>query len=488
MSTESRTRPGALDPRDLLRLQRAAGNRAVARLAAPGADGASDPTAVDAVSLGHAPRWLAALRGGVNRLLDALPRPVVALRIGPFTVEQPSFRVWIWAGLVVAFGVGAAVAPVAGVPVGAALAAGAGGVALMVGVLLVHRLISFSMQTTIVGGAALVAFATGMDVPRVLDVVVVALASAQVLGRIGCASVGCCHGRPSRWGHRYGPAHVRFGFPVRLVGVRLAPVQLLESLYCAGLVAAGVLLIAGGAPPGAAFVTHVVGYGAGRFGFEWLRGDADRRWFAGLSQAQWTSVALVTGALLLTASGALPFLAAHWVLAGALLLIAARRLVRWRAGIPLAESLSEVRGWDAVAIGLHELSSQPETTTAPTGAGAPTGASGTPTAGAGEAPTAHAVRPEGARITETGFGLRVSQARTAAPQGSLWTYGISHGARALDAREVQVTAEWILRLRHPDRGGRLLRRTRGPDVLVVAPNGSAADGRSRATSPTEGSR
>src|SRR5262249_1709975 len=54
-----------------------------------------------------------------------------------------------------------------------------------------------------------------------LDIVILGIGTFLACGRIGCLLVGCCHGRPWRWGVRYGAEHADAGFPPYLVGVRL---------------------------------------------------------------------------------------------------------------------------------------------------------------------------------------------------------------------------------------------------------------------------
>jgi Prolipoprotein diacylglyceryl transferase len=139
-----------------------------------------------------------------------------------------------------------------------------------------------------------------------LDLAIVGLATGLAGGRIGCLLVGCCHGRPAAWGVVYAGADAEEGFPAHLVGVRLLPVQALESALAAALAAAGVLIVLAGAAPGTAVAACVSGYAVGRFFFEFLRGDAERPHLAGLSEAQWTSL-LVAGVVPVAAvAGLLP--------------------------------------------------------------------------------------------------------------------------------------------------------------------------------------
>src|SRR5215467_6093505 len=72
-----------------------------------------------------------------------------------------------------------------------------------------------------------------------LDVTILCGGAFLAFGRLGCLSVGCCHGRPSRWGVRYGQSHAECGFPPHYVGVRLFPIQAVESVFVFCLVVIG---------------------------------------------------------------------------------------------------------------------------------------------------------------------------------------------------------------------------------------------------------
>ncbi|MGM7319828.1 prolipoprotein diacylglyceryl transferase family protein, partial [Idiomarina sp. ST10R2A5] len=69
----------------------------------------------------------------------------------------------------------------------------------------------------------------------------------------------------------------------------------------------GALVLAGTAA-GTAAGLYVAAYAVLRFGLEELRGDPGRRYWRGLSEAQWTSLALVALELGLAAGGVLPAL------------------------------------------------------------------------------------------------------------------------------------------------------------------------------------
>ncbi|MGB2603194.1 MAG: prolipoprotein diacylglyceryl transferase family protein, partial [Terracidiphilus sp.] len=137
----------------------------------------------------------------------------------------------------------------------------------------------------------------------------------------GCLMVGCCHGRPHRWGIRYREEHAAAGFPSYLVGVRLFPIQAVESLWVLGTVVVGTYFVWSGRQPGSALAWYIVTYDAGRFAFEFARGDAERPYWLGFSQAQWLSLVLTGGVVWAERAGVVPF--SRWHLAVFALLAAA---------------------------------------------------------------------------------------------------------------------------------------------------------------------
>lgn len=126
-----------------------------------------------------------------------------------------------------------------------------------------------------------------------LDVTALGLGVFLACGRCGCLLVGCCHGRPWRWGVRYGDAHAVEGFPRGYVGARLFPVQALEALVVTLIVVAGAVAIVFDQPPGTAWSLYIVSYSLARIWLEELRGDGVRPYWWRVSEAQWTSLVLI---------------------------------------------------------------------------------------------------------------------------------------------------------------------------------------------------
>jgi phosphatidylglycerol:prolipoprotein diacylglycerol transferase len=142
------------------------------------------------------------------------------------------------------------------------------------------------------------------------DFVVTSLPLAHAIGRIGCLLNGCCYGRVSQ-----GPLAVRYppdsapwweqvetGLISRFSpsSLPVLPVQLYEAAW--NLLLYSVLLCVFRRRQADGVVTgiYLLGYAAGRFLLEPLRGDARMRWL-GLSVAQLVSLALLAGGGLLLA-------------------------------------------------------------------------------------------------------------------------------------------------------------------------------------------
>jgi prolipoprotein diacylglyceryltransferase len=174
---------------------------------------------------------------------------------------------------------------------------------------------------------------TQQPVLTYLDIGTMCAGVFLAFGRVGCLLVGCCHGRPARWGICYGAEHARCGFPAHYVGVRLFPVQAVESVFVFCLVAAAARVAWVGVEPGKVLAFYVVGYGVGRFVIEFARGDAERRYFSDFSEAQWTSLILVWGVVFAEWQNILPSVRLHTaaaiVLTACIVLVAiARRFDR----------------------------------------------------------------------------------------------------------------------------------------------------------------
>lgn len=148
-----------------------------------------------------------------------------------------------------------------------------------------------------------------MDQPVLpfLDISMLGLGLLMACGRLGCLMVGCCHGKPAPLGITYCAEHAAAGVSRCYVGVRLFPVQAVEAAWVLCVVSVGVALVLEGSADGTALSWYVVAYALGRFVLEFARGDAGRPYLYGFSEAQWTSLLLVSATLCAALSGLLVF-------------------------------------------------------------------------------------------------------------------------------------------------------------------------------------
>jgi hypothetical protein len=152
-----------------------------------------------------------------------------------------------------------------------------------------ERIVFYQVATSGVGLVAAVAALASGHVARLIDIATVGIGAFLVFGRLGCFSVACCHGRPARFGVVYGPAHVRVGLSELFAGRPLWPSQLVESAASLALVL--IALGFGWDTPGVPAVIYIAGYAPLRFALELVRGDGERPYRLGASEAQWTAAA-----------------------------------------------------------------------------------------------------------------------------------------------------------------------------------------------------
>lgn len=105
-----------------------------------------------------------------------------------------------------------------------------------------------------------------------LDVAMPPLVLCQILGRIGCFSAGCCHGKPA-WGL---PWAVIFDNPASASlykGIPVHPTQLYEAGGCLVILAILLVLFYRPAWKGTLVWVYLLSYGLLRFVVEFYRGD-----------------------------------------------------------------------------------------------------------------------------------------------------------------------------------------------------------------------
>jgi prolipoprotein diacylglyceryltransferase len=164
-----------------------------------------------------------------------------------------------------------------------------------------------------------------------LDITILGIATFLAFGRIGCFNVGCCHGKPFKKGVVYGHKHVQSGFTRYYEDIPLFPVQLIESAFVFIVVITGTLLLLKKTQPGTVLLVYTVIYGSFRFVVEFFRGDPERPYWKGLSEAQWTTLLLITVSLVLSVTRIFPLYAWHIIVS--LLLFILAFLIAVRANI-----------------------------------------------------------------------------------------------------------------------------------------------------------
>jgi prolipoprotein diacylglyceryltransferase len=304
-----------------------------------------------------------------------------------------------------------------------------------------ERLTYYHHEIAVTAAAALVIQALRQPVLPYLDITILGIGMFLVFGRVGCFMVGCCHGRPWHWGVHYGREHTREGFPSYLAGVRLFPVQALESIFVFAVVMVGVTLVWRHQPTGSALAWYTISYGLGRFSCEFFRGDAARPYWGGFSEAQWCSVLLMTVTVGAEFSGRLAFHAWHVVVALALpfvmLLVAL-----WRRG-------DETRKFQILHP--HHVSE---------------------VAGAIESLRANGRPSASVRIARTSIGLQISAGNIGDEVAALTHFTISRRGAGISRKAALIVADLILQLRRESRRGELIAGGKGVFHLVVRAAGS----------------
>lgn len=134
-----------------------------------------------------------------------------------------------------------------------------------------------------------------LPVWKTLDLLAPCLALGHAIGRLGCFSAGCCHGKPTNlpWG-------ITFTDPgsMAITGIPLHPTQLYESFSELGIFIFLMFLRKREGFNGRVFWIYALLYSTVRFIIEFFRGDAGRGFiYNGFSIAQGMSIILFLTAI-----------------------------------------------------------------------------------------------------------------------------------------------------------------------------------------------
>jgi hypothetical protein len=196
-------------------------------------------------------------------------------------------------------------------------------------------LVYYQHEITILISCIIILYILNLPVLKYLDITLMGIGIFLAFGRIGCFSVGCCHGKPGKIGVKYTAAHVAEGFNPALSGIHIFPIQLVESFCVLLTVIIASYTILKGFLPGTALLIYTVIYGAVRFVLEYFRGDAERPYLLGFSEAQWTTFAIFAISIILSLNGVLPKYWWHlWSLPALILLMIATATTRNFSPLP----------------------------------------------------------------------------------------------------------------------------------------------------------
>lgn len=299
-----------------------------------------------------------------------------------------------------------------------------------------ERLIFYHDFIGVVAVTSALLWLLGQPVLPYLDVTVLGVGAFLACGRVGCLMVGCCHGRPSRLGICYGEAHAAAGFTRHLVGVRLFPVQAVESLWVLCIVLAGCGLIWLNRTPGEATALFVMAYCPARFFFEVARWRPAREYFRGLTQPQWTSPILMTFVAGAELSGVLPLHQWHVVLAACM--IATTIYFAVRGGSPKADRYQLLDSGHVTELAeAIEVASRFTT---------------------------------GIHVGCTSLGIKISTGKLKVDTGEIHHYALSCRNESLDEEAAGILAQLILQMKQRAASGELISGGHGLFHLLVRPH------------------
>jgi prolipoprotein diacylglyceryl transferase len=375
----------------------------------------------------------------LNRVLDKTVRP--ELRLGARV--WPAFRVCFCAGVCLAVTLTMVLTILTGQSPLVMLAISAAGIATFFALAMLIKLITsreqmayYHFEIAVMFVAALLLRWLNVQPLVYLDLTIMSIGACQICVRLGCLMAGCCHGRSSTLGVCYRDEHARDGFTPYYVGVRLFPIQVVESLWVCCLVLVGSALILSGSAPGTTLSWYVMAYGIGRFTFEFVRGDTDRPYFAGFSEAQWISLILMSAVVWAEMKGHLVFRVWHVAALGAMVAVMIVVALNSRIRRQVKQRLLHPQHVREVAYLLAMLSD---------------------------------LEQKEVRIGSTFLGVQISASTFESEAGQMYHYALSCEKEVMTEATAHVMATLICRLKHLQETDELLKRRAGVFHLFAQP-------------------
>jgi hypothetical protein len=231
------------------------------------------------------------------------------------------------------------------------------------------------------------------------------------------------------------------------MGVRLFPIQAVESLFVFCLVAVGTRIAWVGAKPGTVFSFYIVCYAVGRFFIEFARGDAGRWYLWNFSEPQWTSILLLWAVVFAEQRNILPSIRWHLLAALALTAFMVSFAVVTRFDPVKRFQICHPRHLQDLALAIRSLSHS------------------------GTAQGAVASLAESSRsiaVLTTSWGIALSGGAIGEYGRLLQNYCVSRPAKPLTLRQAQVLADAIGRLQVPRQDFHIYTNTPGIFHLLAA--------------------
>jgi hypothetical protein len=205
-------------------------------------------------------------------------------------------------------------------------------------------LVYYHHEIALFVGSIIFLLLIGQPVYAYLDIVASGIGIFLFFGRIGCSMAGCCHGLPHKWGICYGVEHLSSGMPRSYLGLTLFPIQIAEAVFVLAILIGGTMVRLISGVEGSLFVSYILWYGAARFILEFYRGDFERPYYLGLSQAQWISIFFGYFLLAEEFRGSFPFNVYHLIMVMVLTTMASYIIFRYFEK-PQEFEFGDVRYW-----------------------------------------------------------------------------------------------------------------------------------------------
>ena len=317
-----------------------------------------------------------------------------------------------------------------------------------------ERLVYYHHQIAVIVVSTILLWLLRQSILPYLDVLILGVGLFLACGRIGCFMVGCCHGRPYDWGVCYRAEHVEAGFTPYFANTRLFPIQIVESLWVFFIIIVGSILVVKGYPQGEALTWYMIAYGVGRFCFEFARGDPERPYFLGFSEAQWTSVLLMIFVIWAELSGILIF--HFWHIGTIFCLVLTMGIITLRRHFYGTDKflLFYPQYINEVAEAVHRLSEFVYRKAVTTG---------------------HNVLPTKIHIECISFGIQISANRIKSGKKCIYQYSISDKNEKMSERAAKSLSKLITRIKFPLDSNKLIEGKNGVFHLLIDETGEEID-------------